>query len=81
MVLWWIGNALLLLVVVPVVWALASRVLRPAQEVRRYAEQIAAHTGGIATGLEPLPALAETRSLGEELARHSARLPRRSATG
>jgi hypothetical protein len=69
MVLWWIGNALLLLVVIPAVVALALRVLRPAQEIRRYADEILEHTRGIAHGLDPLPALADTRELGDELAR------------
>lgn len=72
--LWWIGNALLLLVVVPAVVALALRVLRPAQEIRRYAVEVLEHTRGIGDGLGPLPAVAETRTLAEELAGRATRL-------
>ncbi len=61
--LWWIGNAVLLLAVVPLVLLLANRVLRPAVEIQRYAEDILEHAVGLAENLEPVPAVAETRSL------------------
>ena len=60
--LWWIGNALLLLVVVPVVLLLANRVLRPAIEIQRYADDILVHGVGLTRNLEPVPALLETKS-------------------
>ena len=44
--LWWIGNAILLLAVVPVVLLLANRVMRPALEIKRYADDIVEHSTG-----------------------------------
>ena len=61
--LWWIGNAVLLLAVVPVVLLLANRVIRPALEIKRYAEDILEHGAGLTKNLEPLPAVADTRDL------------------
>lgn len=61
--LWWIGNAVLLLVVVPLVLLLANRVLRPAVEVERYAADILEHGVGITANLAPIPAVAETGDL------------------
>lgn len=61
--LWWVGNAVLLLVVVPVVLLLANRVLRPAIEVQRYADDILEHGVGVTEQLAPIPAVAETQAL------------------
>lgn len=61
--LWWIGNAVLLLVVTPVVLLLANRVIRPAVEVRRYADDILEHGVLLTKHLEPIPAVAVTREL------------------
>ena len=61
--LWWIGNAILLLAVVPVVLLLANRVMRPALEIKRYADDIVEHSTGLTKNLEPLPAVADTRDL------------------
>ena len=63
MVGWWIGNALGVLVLVPVVILLANRVIRPAREAARYSEDILVHGVGITSNLVPVPALLETRSL------------------
>ncbi len=63
MVLWWIGNAVLLLVVVPVVILLANRVIRPAVEIDRYASDILEHGVGLTKNLEPVPALLDTQAL------------------
>jgi hypothetical protein len=46
MVLWWIGNAVLLLVILPVVIALLNRVLAAAERIRAATDQIL--TGGVA---------------------------------
>ncbi len=46
MVLWWIGNAILLLVVVPVLVALLNRVLAALERVRGASDDIL--TGGVA---------------------------------
>lgn len=61
--LWWIGNAILLLVIVPAVLLLANRVLRPAVEIQRYADDILEHGVGLTENLAPVPAIAETRDL------------------
>ncbi len=61
--LWWVGNAVLLVVVVPIVLLLANRVLRPAIEIRRYAADISDHGAALARNLEPVPAVADTRDL------------------
>jgi hypothetical protein len=46
MVLWWIGNALLLLVVVPVLIAVVNRVLAALERIRAASDNILA--GGVA---------------------------------
>jgi len=59
--LWWIGNAVLLLVVLPVVIALLNRVLAAAERIRGACDDIL--TGGVALigELNGVPeALAET---------------------
>ena len=61
MVLWWIGNAVLLLVVLPVVIALLNRVLAAVERIRGAADDILAGGGRLAGQLEPVPAaLAQT---------------------
>lgn len=63
MVLWWIGNALLILVVAPVCILFLNRVLRPAKEIRSYARDILEH-GVLLTGtLDSVPKLVETKQL------------------
>lgn len=63
MVWWWIGNAVLLLVVIPLVAHLANGLVRRTQEVRDYASDILAHGLGITANLDPVPALADTAGL------------------
>lgn len=63
MVGWWIGNALGVVVLVPVVVLLANRVIRPAREAARYSADILTHGVGITAALEPVPALLETERL------------------
>jgi hypothetical protein len=67
MVLWWIGNALLLLVVVPVLVALLNRVLAALERIRGAADDILA--GGVALigEVDEVPALLATtdRMIGE----------------
>jgi hypothetical protein len=40
MILWWIGAALLLVVVVPAVALVLNRLLRPALQIRGYVDEI-----------------------------------------
>jgi hypothetical protein len=60
MVLWWIGNAILLLVVVPVLVALLNRVLAALERIRGAADDIL--TGGVALigELDEVPKLLAT---------------------
>lgn len=60
--LWWIGNVALL-ALVPVVLLLANRVIRPASEIERYAEDILEHGVNLTANLAPVPAIADTRDL------------------
>ncbi len=71
MVLWWIGNAVGLLVVIPLVAVLAGRVVRTAMEIRRYAHDILHHGVLLAGNLDPVPALAETRDRVREVSRNA----------
>lgn len=63
MVVLWVMSAIGLLVVAPLVVALASYVIRPALECSRYADDILVHGVGITAAVEPVPALVTTREL------------------
>ncbi len=67
----WTMSAVGLLVVAPVVVALASYVIRPARECARYADDILEHGVGITAALEPVPALVTTRELVAEVTRNA----------
>lgn len=69
MVWWWIGNAVLLLVVIPLVVVLAEAVIRPTVEIKRYAEDILDNGVAVTMNLDPVPVLVDTRRMvGETLA-------------
>lgn len=70
---WWVGNAVLLLVVVPLVVALATQIIRLLHEVNRYAEDILEHGVGLSANLEPVPALLDTRDLVDRVADEATR--------
>lgn len=63
MVVLWVMSALGLLVIAPLVVALAGYVIRPALECARYADDILVHGVGITAAVEPVPALVTTRQL------------------
>lgn len=63
MALWWIGNAVLILVVIPIVVLIANRVVTPAVEIKKYAEDILANGVIVTSNLDPIPALVETREM------------------
>ncbi len=65
MVLWWIANAVLILVIAPVVVKLANNLLRPAIEIRRYANDILEHGVNVTGELDAVPQLEQTRQLSE----------------
>ena len=53
--LWWIGNIVLLLVVVPVLVALLNRVLAALERIRGAADDILAGGGALAAELDGVP--------------------------
>jgi hypothetical protein len=61
--LWWLGLAVVVLVVVPVVLLLARDIIRALSEIRRYSEDILEHGVGLAGNLDPVPELERTRDL------------------
>lgn len=64
----WTMSALGLLVVAPLVVVLAQRIIRPALECARYADDILVHGVGITRALDPVPALVTSRALVGEVA-------------
>jgi len=62
-ILWWIGNLVLLFVVVPVVLLLLNRLLRQIMEINAYANDILEHGVGITAALDAVPKLVTTREL------------------
>ncbi|MDQ6909333.1 MAG: hypothetical protein M3Z84_00885 [Actinomycetota bacterium] len=63
MALLWIANALLLLVVAPVVIMLLNRLLRPAIEIKHYVEDILEHGVLLSGTLDCVPNLIRTCEL------------------
>ena len=63
MVLWWIGNILLILVVAPTCLFFLNRVLRPIYEIRAYADDILDHGVKLTAALDAVPKLQRTREL------------------
>ena len=57
MTLWWIGNAVLLLVVVPVLVALLNRILAALERIRGAADEILVGGVGLAGELDGVPEL------------------------
>jgi hypothetical protein len=60
MVLWWIGNAVLLFVVLPVVIALLNRVLAAAERIRAACDDILAHGVELLGEVDEVPELLAT---------------------
>jgi len=65
--LWWLGNAVLIAVVVPVVIVLLEGVRKPALKIKRHADRIAEHSRSLPAGAEPIQGLTLTLELVEEL--------------
>ncbi|MDQ6928024.1 MAG: hypothetical protein M3159_05090 [Actinomycetota bacterium] len=63
MALLWIANALLLLVIAPVVIMLLNRLLRPATEIKHYVEDILEHGVLLSGTLDCVPNLIRTCEL------------------
>lgn len=76
MTLWWIGNIILIAVVIPVVVAILIQVLTPIFQIRQYAEDILEHGAQFPGHLDDIAAeLVKTRELvkvaGPELGRYA----------
>ncbi|GAB3196019.1 hypothetical protein GCM10027062_04270 [Nocardioides hungaricus] len=72
--LWWIGNIVLLVVVVPVLVALLNRVLAALERIRGAADDILAGGGALAGELDGVPeTLAETGATVEAVAQGAVR--------
>ena len=63
-VLWWVGLALVVVVVVPVVLFLARDIILALREIQLYAEDIRHHGAATATSLDAVGELERTRELG-----------------
>lgn len=61
MVLWWIGNAIFILVVIPVVVVLLQRLARSAFDVGKHIDTIHNQAGGIVIAVDDVKALIPTR--------------------
>ncbi|HTN23482.1 MAG TPA: hypothetical protein VL120_05810 [Solirubrobacteraceae bacterium] len=61
--LWWIGNILFVVVIIPVVILILIQVLTPIREIRAYADDIAEHGGLFGPHLEATRELEKTRAL------------------
>jgi hypothetical protein len=59
-VLWWIGNALLLFVVLPVVIALLNRVLAAVERIRAAADDLLVHGVELVGEVDGVPELLAT---------------------
>ena len=63
MILWWLGNIVLLFVVAPVCLLFLNRVLRPAKEIYAYTDDILDHGVKLTGTLDSVPKLYQTRDL------------------
>ena len=66
MVWWWIGNAVLLFAVIPLVLFLLNRVLRPARQIGKYTADTLVHGVALTGELESLTLLETTRDLARQ---------------
>ena len=62
MALWWIGNAVLLVVTLVLV-VLLQRVMKPIKEIQKHAGDILEHGAGLSRNLEAVPKLLQTQRL------------------
>lgn len=78
MALWWIGNIVLLAVVIPVVLVILRSVIRPAASIKRRSDELVVVGSSISTNLDAVPDLLETQRLvgltGAGLGRYGAAL-------
>lgn len=67
MVWWWLGNAVLLLVIAPLLVLLLHRLLVPIREIRAYIDDTREHEAGAIAALEATDELTETGELAERV--------------
>ncbi len=63
MTLWWIGNAIFVLVIIPVVVVLLHRLVKPVVQIDKNVSGIHESAGGIVIALDGVKALVTTRDL------------------
>lgn len=61
MALWWIGNTILLFVIIPVVVVLLQRLMRAVLDVERHVDTIHDQAGGIVIALDDVKQLIPTQ--------------------
>jgi integral membrane sensor domain MASE1 len=61
MALWWIGNAIFILVVIPVVVVLLQRLLRSVIDIGKHVDTIHNQAAGIVIALDDVKQLTSTR--------------------
>jgi hypothetical protein len=61
MTLWWIGNAIFIFVVIPVVVVLLSRLARSVVDVGKHIDAIHGQAGGIVVAVDDVKQLGPTR--------------------
>lgn len=67
MILWWIGDIIFIVVILPVVLLILQRVLVPALEILHYADDITDHVATFPPHLESLEELGTTSQLVKEV--------------
>ena len=67
MTLWWIGNILFALVIIPLVMWILNRVLEPAKEIEYYADDILDSGSQFPVHLQALRELGRTRELARQV--------------
>ena len=67
MTLWWIGNILFALVIIPLVIWILNRVLEPAKEIEYYADDILDSGSQFPVHLQALRELGRTRELARQV--------------
>jgi uncharacterized protein YoxC len=60
--LWWIGNAVLLVVTLALV-VLLQRLMKPIKEIEKHVDEIIQHGGAVSANLNAVPKLVQTQQL------------------
>ena len=67
MILWWIGNIIFVLVIIPLVIWILNRVLEPAMQIEYYADDILDSGAQFPVHLQALRELGRTRELARQV--------------